>query len=586
MSLALHGIGVSRGCAIGKTSILQRNQPEIFEYNIPEAIIEDEVKRFLDSLAIAKQQLRDMRTHLPDSLPADITALIDTHLLMLEDSTLVNAPITLIRSRRCNAEWALKVQRDLVVQVFEQMDDPYLRTRKDDVDHVVKRIQRILLAADTGYGDIAFGPLEGRVIVTDDLTPADTILLQQQGAIAFVTEHGGPLSHTAILARSLGIPAIVGTHHVRRYLSDDELIIVDGQQGVVMGGLDETLLQHYRYKQQQEYRQRQALSKLKEQPAITQDKVEITLHANIELPEDAALVRQVAADGIGLYRTEFLFMNRSDIPDEEEHLASYLHVIKTLQGKPLTIRTADLGADKRLDGSHDPCPNPALGLRAIRLCLKNLDLFRPQLRAILRASVLGSVRMMVPMLSTVQELFQVLRLIGDIKQELRNQGQGFDENMPVGAMIEVPAAAICAPYFARYLDFLAIGTNDLIQYTLAIDRSDDEVNYLYDPLHPAVIHLIHLIIWAGKKANIPVSMCGEMAGDPHYIRLLLGLGLTEFSMHPTNLLEVKRVIQTSHVRELKNTVGRLLKTADPENYSQLLHSLTSNSHFGISHLNR
>lgn len=574
MPIAFHGIGVSRGYAIGKSSLLQRNQPEVTEYSIPEAIVEDEVNRFLDSVLTAKRQLMEIRTRLPVNLPTDVTAFIDTHLLMLDDSTLTTAPISLIRAQRCNAEWALKIQRDLVVQVFEQMDDPYLRSRKDDVDHVVRRIQRILLAEDKGYVDLTSSRLEGRIIIADDLTPADTVLLQHQGIVAFVTEHGGPLSHTAILARSLGIPAIMGVRSARRYLSDDELIIVDGQQGVLLVGLDSTILDHYRWKQQEEHRQRQSLIKLKEQPAITQDDVEITLHANIELPEDAVAVRQVAASGVGLYRTEFMFMNRLDIPDEEEHLASYLHVIKILQGKPITIRTADLGADKDLDHGRNSGPNPALGLRAIRLCLKNPDLFRPQLRAILRASVFGPVRMMIPMLSNTQELFQVFRLIEDTKKELQGRGQRYNEDLPIGAMIEVPAAAICASYFARYLDFLAIGTNDLIQYALAIDRIDDQVNYLYDPLHPAVLHLIHLTIQAGQKANIPVSLCGEMAGDCRYTRLLLGLGLTHFSMHPTSLLEVKRVIQTSHLKELTKTVKRILHTSDPERLNQLLCSIT------------
>ncbi len=574
MPLSLHGVGVSRGYAIGKTSILQRNQPEVSEYLIPETIVEDEVQRFLDGLATAKQQIKDIRARLPAMLPADITAFFDTHLLMLEDSALTKAPIALIRTQRCNAEWALKIQRDLVVQVFDEMDDPYLRARKDDIDQVVRRIQRILLADDTGYADVASSRLEGRIIVADDLTPADTILLQHQGVLAFITEHGGPLSHTAILARSLGIPAIVGVRNARRYLSDDELIIVDGQQGVVIAGLDEAILEHYRWKQREEHRQRQELIKLKEQPAITRDGVQITLHANIELPEDAALVRQVAAAGVGLYRTEFLFMNRSDPPDEEEHLASYLHVIKTLEGKPITIRTVDLGADKQAESGRNTCPNPALGLRAIRLCLKDLDLFRPQLRAILRASVFGSVRMMIPMLSNTQELFQVLRLVEETKRELRERGQRFAENMSVGAMIEVPAAAICASYFARYLNFLSIGTNDLIQYTLAIDRIDDEVNYLYDPLHPAVLHLIHMTIQAGQKAAIPVSMCGEMAGDPRYTRLLLGLGLTQFSMHPANILEVKRVVNASHLGELTKTVKRILQTSDINRLNQLLLSIT------------
>ena len=575
MTFSLHGIGVSRGCAIGKTALLQRDQPEVVEYAVPEAILEDEVQRFLEGVASARQQLREIRARIPATLPAEITALIDTHLLMLEDSMLTQVPVRLIRTRRCNAEWALKIQRDQLVQVFEAMDDPYLRTRRDDIDHVVRRILHILLADETSYTDLVASRLEGRVVVVDDLTPADTILMQHQGMLAFVTEHGGPLSHTAILARSLGIPAVVGVRNARRYLRDGELIIIDGQQGVVLVRPDEGILAYYRWKQQEEQRQLRELSKLKEQPAVTRDAVPIGLYANIELPEDAVLVRQVAAAGVGLYRTEFLFMNRKELPDEEEHLASYLHVIKMLENKPITIRTVDLGADKRLDREHGAVvANPALGLRAIRLCLRDQELFRPQLRAILRASAFGPVRMMIPMLSNTQELLQVLRLVEDTKRELRARGQSFDEHLPVGAMIEVPAAAICAPYFARYMDFLSIGTNDLIQYTLAIDRIDNEVNYLYDPLHPAVLQLIYRTIRAGRKARVRVSLCGEMAGDPRYTRLLLGMGLTEFSMHPNNLLEVKRVVRDCYLFKLTPIVKRILQTSDAGKLAQLLRTIT------------
>jgi phosphotransferase system enzyme I (PtsI) len=355
-------------------------------------------------------------------------------------------------------------------------------------------------------------------------------------------------------------------------------VIVDGRQGVILVGLDERILRYYRHKQQEERREQRELNKLKGQPAVTRDGALIGLHANIELPEDAVAVREVAADGIGLYRTEFLFMNRTDFPDEEEHLASYLHVIKTLEGKPITIRTADLGADKQVDGGRGGpvCTNPALGLRAIRMCLKDLAMFRPQLRAILRASAYGPVRMMIPMLCAIHEVFQVLRLVAETKQELLDRGLAFDAKLPVGGMIEIPAAAVCADQFARYLDFLSIGTNDLIQYTLAIDRVDDEINYLYDPLHPAVLTLIRHTIRAGRRAGIPVSLCGEMAGDPHYTRLLLGLGLTEFSMHPSNLLEVKRAIQDSDVGALTKTIQRLLRITDADKYAEILKGIARN----------
>ncbi len=560
MTLALQGIGVSRGIAIGKACVLERDRLDVLESPIPPHLIENEVARFEAALQLARQQLSAIREQIPSNSPPDITAFIDTHLLMLKDSTLSVGPVHLIRTRQCNAEWALKLQRDSLVTVFDEMDDPYLRTRKDDVDHVITRIQRILLAKDNDVAKTAGPALKNCIVLADDLTPADTVLMQHQGMIGFVTEYGGPLSHTAILARSLELPAVVGLHRARRYIRDQELMIVDGERGIVLADPDEATLAYYMRRQREERRYYAQLAKLRTEPAVTLDGQAVTLLANIELPEDVQAVKKVAASGIGLYRTEFLYMNRPTPPTEEEHLAAYLRVLRTIKGKPVIIRTLDLGADKQVDGGREGrvATNPALGLRAIRLCLKDPGLFRPQLRAILRASASGPVRLMLPMLSNMQELLQALHLIEETKQELKNQGLPFDDSMPVGGMIETPAAALSAHIFARHLDFLSLGTNDLIQYTLAIDRIDDEVNYLYDPLHPAVLQLIHMTIKAGRRAGIPVSMCGEMAGDIRYTRLLLGMGLTEFSMHPSSLLEVKRVVNSSHLNKLTRLAQKVL----------------------------
>lgn len=571
MALALHGIGISRGIAIGKACVLERDRPEVMESSIPSHLIENEVARFEAALQLARQQLSAIREQIPSNSPPDITAFIDTHLLMLKDSTLAVGPVHLIRTRQCNAEWALKLQRDSLVTVFDEMDDAYLRTRKDDVDHVITRIQRILLAKDNDAAKPA-GPLKDCIVLADDLTPADTVLMQHQGMIGFVTEYGGPLSHTAILARSLELPAVVGLHRARRYIRDQELMIVDGERGIVLADPDEATLAYYMRRQREEKRYYAQLAKLRTEPAVTLDGQAVTLLANIELPEDVQAVKKVAASGIGLYRTEFLYMNRPAPPTEEEHLAAYLRVLRTLKGKPVIIRTLDLGADKQVDGGREGrvATNPALGLRAIRLCLKDPSLFRPQLRAILRASAAGPVRLMLPMLSNVQELLQALHLIEETKQELEKQGLPFDASMPVGGMIETPAAALSAHVFARHLDFLSLGTNDLIQYTLAIDRIDDEVNYLYDPLHPAVLQLIHMTIKAGRKAGIPVSMCGEMAGDIRYTRLLLGMGLTEFSMHPSSLLEVKRVINSSRLNKLTRFAQKVLRAPSSSEAAALM----------------
>ena len=558
--LGLHGVGVSRGVAIGQAYVIQRNQCRVRERHLPASQIEAEVVRFEEALGRARQQLWAVRDDLPPHTPIDIASFIDTHLLMLDDRVIARDPVELIRARHCNAEWALKTQRDALVKVFDAMDDPYLRTRKDDIDHVVCLIMRLL----QGEGESRPGSLAGRIIIADDLSPADTVTMQNEGVAAFVTEYGGPTSHTTILARSLGIPAIVGLHNLMRYIEDGEALIVDGDLGVVIANFDERGRSLYQQKQRNALRHRQALEGLAQQPAVSRDGISVSLLANIELKEDIKATTQVAAKGVGLYRTEFLFMNRNRLPDEEEQYEAYVNVVRKLDGAPLTIRTLDLGADKTLTSERREAPrgvmatNPALGLRAIRLCLRDQALFKTQLRAILRASAEGPVNLMLPMITSLQEIGQAISLIEQAKLELLSEGQAFDHALPVGAMIEVPAAALSAHVFARHLDFLSIGTNDLTQYTLAADRLDNMLDYLYQQLHPAVLRLIDMTLKAGRKAGIPVAMCGEMAGEPRYTRLLLGLGLREFSMQPAMVPEIKRVIQEVEIEPLTRRVRRAL----------------------------
>ncbi len=562
MTIALHGMGVSRGIAIGKVHIVKRDQLDIREYSIKQHLIDDEIKRFENAVTNARQQLRAIREHIPESTSADIEEFIDTHLLMLGDVALTEEPMRLIKELACNAEWALKLQRDALVTVFDEMDDAYLRTRKDDVDYVVNRIQRLLLNQTPLQHEKPDQKLAGYIVMANDLTPADTVLMQHHGIAAFATESGGPTSHTAILARSLGIPAIVGLQNALRYIKEDDELILDGVRGIILVDPDRYALSDYRRLQKEEKRYYSKLGKLKNKPSITLDGISIDLQANIELPKDFKTVVEVGAQGVGLYRTEFLYMNRELPPDEEEHYVAYTKVIEVLNGLPLTIRTLDLGADKQVDGGRQSGPvinNPALGLRAIRLCLKEPALFRPQLRAIIRASVHGPVRIMIPMLSNIHEIQQVLQMIEDIKKELDELAIPYDHELQIGGMIEVPAAAVCADIFAQQLDFLSIGTNDLIQYTMAIDRVNDEVNYLYDPLNPAVLRLIHTTIKAGEKETIPVAMCGEMAGETKYTRLLLGLGLRVFSVHPATLLEVKQIVIDSNIGDLEALAKKALK---------------------------
>ena len=575
MTFSLHGIGASKGIAIGKVHIVTRGLLEVPEYTLKKSEIETEIKRFKKAISGARADLGAIKDRIPPDTATDIAAFIDTHLLMLDDSAITKAPIKLIREDKRNAEWALKMQRDALVSVFDAMQDSYLRTRKDDIDHVVTAVQMRLMHTDTPISHVD-GSFAGKIVFADDLTPADTVLMQHQGVVALVTEFGGPNSHTAILARSLRIPAVVGLHNVGPYLRENDTLIIDGRQGVVLVDPDEQMVRHYEKLQRQIERIHTARRKLRFAPTITFDGETIVLQANVELPADLDAAVQVGAQGVGLYRTEYLFMNRPTPPDEEEQYQAYTEIGRAGEGSPVTIRTLDLGADKQVDGTRPGAPmtsNPALGLRAVRLCLKEPALFRPQLRAILRASAHSPVRMMIPMLSTIDELAQVLDLVKSCRQELDNEGKPYDEAMPIGAMIEVPAAAICADIFARELDFLSIGTNDLIQYTIAIDRVDDEVNYLYDPLHPAVLRLIQMTILAGEKMGIPVAMCGEMAGDARYTRLLLGMGLKEFSVHPNSLLEVKQVINESRVAECRKFTQRVMRVIKSTARSALLEEM-------------
>jgi phosphotransferase system enzyme I (PtsI) len=575
MTFSLHGIGASKGIAIGKVHVVTRGIMEVPEYTLEKSAVDKEIKRFKKAITGARADLAAIKGQIPPDTATDIAVFIDTHLLMLDDSAITKAPIKLIREQRQNAEWALKVQRDALVSVFEAMNDTYLRTRKDDIDHVVNSVQLRLLHSD-GPISRADDSFTGKIVFADDLTPADTVLMQHQGVAAFVTEFGGPNSHTAILARSLRIPAVVGLHNAGPYLREHDTLIIDGRQGVVLVDPDEQMVRHYEKLQRDIERIHAARRKLRHAPTITSDGESIVLQANVELPADLETAVQVGAQGVGLYRTEYLFMNRDAPPDEEEQYHAYTEVVRAGDGAPVTIRTLDLGADKQVDGARPGAPstsNPALGLRAVRLCLKEPGLFRPQLRAILRASAHSPVRMMVPMLSTMSELAQVLDLVKGCRKELDDAGQPYDRSMPIGAMIEVPAAAICADIFARELDFLSIGTNDLIQYTIAIDRVDDEVNYLYDPLHPAVLRLIQTTIQSGRKMGIPVAMCGEMAGDARYTRLLLGMGLKEFSVHPNALLEVKQMITESHVGDSRKFTQRVMRVIKSTTRSALLEEM-------------
>ena len=576
MSCMLNGIGVSKGIAIGQAHVLYREQAEVIEYRIGEHQVQHEIARFQLARNTAQQQLKDIKQKISADVPEDIAQFIDTHLLMLSDPTLYEETIKNIQQKYRNAEWALQTQCDRLVKVFDDMDDAYLKTRKDDVRHVVQRIQQCMLAPEEPQQEVIEDHMKGRIIVADDLTPADTLLMQHQKVAGFITEYGGPLSHTAILARNLGIPALVGVHNARQLIQANETLIVDGKQGMVIASPDRSALRHFRSLQKDDKLRRKNLISLKNKPAITQDGARITLHGNIDRPDDVRVLRQYDHTGVGLYRTEMLFMEGNYFPSEEEQFEIYRKTLRALKGHLLTIRTIDLGADKELDSTmqHGPMAhNPAMGLRAIRRCLKEPEQFMHQLRAILRTAAYGPVQMMVPMLTCVSEIHQLKTLLEQAKDELKQRKCRFNADLCIGAMIEVPAAALAADAFATKLDFLSIGTNDLIQYTLALDRIDDEVSHLYNPSHPSVLKLIAMSLHAGEKNSIEVSLCGEMASDPHYTRLLLGMGLRCFSVQANSLLEIKHIINHSRISELQEPVNNILNMQQPEDIAHALQEL-------------
>jgi len=577
--LSLGGTGIGRGIAIGRALVLDAPQNEVPQFQIDTKRVDDEVLRFNRAIAAVRQELRHLQSNLPATAPPETSAFIDVHLLMLDDPLISKEPGESIRRDKINAEWALNNHAQTLAAFFDNISDPYLRTKKDDVAQVVGRVMDVLTQHPerspnlSGLGHA----LTDRIIVARDLSPADAVMLRHRSMAAFVTSLGGPISHTAILARSLGLPAVVGLHGVIDTIRDQDELIVDAANGTVLVAPDERLLQQFQRLRARQHDERQALAKIGEKRAATLDDQEITLLANIELPEDLNSLKDSGAAGVGLYRTEFLFMNRTEPPEEEEQYQAYRQIIQAVNG-PVTVRTLDLGADKQVDGGRDEpkaAVTPALGLRAIRLCLSEPSLFKPQLRAILRAAVHGDVQIMIPMLSSLPELEQSLSLIGEVCAELEREGAAFNPNVPIGGMIEVPAAAIAADLFAQKLDFLSIGTNDLIQYTLAIDRVDDAVNYLYDPLHPSVLRLVRNIIQAGGQANIPVSMCGEMAGDPVFTRLLMGLGLRQFSMEPSQLLEIRQQIRNTRLSAVPEWIERILACTDTAALHELVDQLNA-----------
>jgi phosphoenolpyruvate-protein phosphotransferase (PTS system enzyme I) len=577
MNFVLHGHPVSSGITVGYAHLVSTARLEVAHYEVAPEAVDAEILRFDRGMLAAQEELAALKSHIPPGSPAEFEAFLDLHRMILNDSALAMAPREVIRKRRANAEWALVQQMERLVERFDEIEDPYLRERKADVQQAVERVLKALMGGQA-LAPPAISEEEKLIVVAHDLSPADMILFKRHHFGGFVTDVGGVTSHTAIVARSLGIPAIVGLHHARETIAEGEVLIVDGERGLLIVNPDPLVLAEYRARQAELKTERKRLKRLKSTPAATVDGTPIELFANIELPQDMPEVLEAGAQGVGLFRTEFMFLNRKDLPGEEEQFEAYREVAKAMQGRPVVLRTLDLGADKALNGSGQgthTMPNPAMGLRAIRFCLAEPQMFLTQLRAILRASHYGKVRMLLPMLAHAHEIDQTLTLINQAKAQLDERRQPYDKEIPIGGMIEIPAAALALPIFMRRLNFLSIGTNDLIQYTLAIDRTDDSVAHLYDPLHPAVLTLVAGTIQTATRGGVPVAVCGEMAGDLQLTRLLLGLGLRNFSMHPSQLLPIKERILKTNLAEVQTLAQRVLRASDPAKTRELLTKLNA-----------
>lgn len=580
MSFTLHGLAVSSGIAIGQAHLISQATLEVSHLVIAQRMVEKEVARFEAALARVRSEFGVIRNGLGKA-PTDIGAFIDLHLMILSDPELSEVPKQIIRERRCNAEWAIVQQMEILVDQFEKIDDIYLRERSYDVRQVVERVVRELVGRSGQAVAKAAKGVKGQnlIVVAHDLSPSDVMAFKDQNFASFVTDVGGSTSHTAILARGMGIPAVLGLHNARQLIRDKETLIVDGTRGVVIVNPDTRILEEYELKKCQIEIERSKLKLLKTTRSTTLDRVKIDLLANIEEPSDVVAALEGGAEGVGLFRTEFIFLGRGDMPSEDEQFEAYRKVVKGMQGRPVTIRTFDLGNDKNIhsddtagDRKRD---NPALGLRSIRLSLADPKTFQSQLRAMLRVSKLGKVKILIPMLSHAHQIDQTLAALEQAKSSLRGEKIAFDENIEIGGMIEVPAAALAVGLFLRRMNFLSIGTNDLIQYTLAIDRSDEQVSHLYDPLHPAVLMLLAHVISTAEKVNIPVSMCGELAGDPKLTRLLLGMGLRQFSMHPAQIPAVKQKVKQSDISEVIPIVRRILRLEESAKIQEQIERLNA-----------
>ena len=577
MSFQVFGLPVSRGVAIGRAVLVASSRVDVAHYFIDDERVDGEIDRLRAARDAVANELSTLQRDLPAEAPAELSALLDVHLMLLHDETLTGATKQWIRERHYNAEWALSAQLEVLARQFDEMEDEYLRERKADLEQVVERLLRAMargpassFAPAPGVRPRDFAGEDPLVLVANDIAPADMLQFKRSVFTGFVTDVGGKTSHTAIVARSMDIPAVVGAREASRIIRQDDWIIIDGDAGIVIVDPSPIVLEEYRFRQRQIELGRDRLARLRHTPAVTTDGERVELLANIEMPSDAAAALEAGAVGVGLFRSEFLFMNRDgELPGEDEQFEAYRTAVEAMNGLPVTIRTVDIGADKPLDRMsahelrHEHALNPALGLRAIRWSLSEPGMFRQQLRAILRAAAYGKVRLLIPMVAHLSEVRHTLEALARARQQLDESGKAYGP-VDVGAMIEVPAAALVLPAFLRYFDYVSIGTNDLIQYTLAIDRADEAVAHLYDPWHPAVLRLLQQTIAQARAAGKHVSVCGEMAGDPAFTELLLGMGLRSFSMHPAQIASIKQRVLRTDARRWAACVEDVLASDEPE----------------------
>jgi phosphotransferase system enzyme I (PtsI) len=586
MSFQVFGLPVSRGVAIGRAVLIASSRLDVAHYFVDASQVQPEILRLRTARDAVAGELTALKLVLPDDAPAELSALLDVHLMLLHDDVLTDATKQWIIERHYNAEWALSAQLEVIARQFDEMEDDYLRERKADLEQVVERLLRAMtqgsseapfVPAPSPAAACDFGGEDPLVLIANDVAPADMLQFKASVFKGFITDVGGRTSHTAIVARSLDIPAVVGAREASRIIRQDDWVIIDGDSGIVIVEPSPMVLEEYRFRQRQSELERARLSRLRHTPAITLDGEQVELLANIELPEDALSAFAAGAMGVGLFRTEFLFMNRgADLPGEDEQFEAYRAAVEAMKGMPVTIRSVDIGADKPLERMtanelrHEHALNPALGLRAIRWSLSEPAMFRQQLRAILRASAYGKVRLLVPMIAHLSEATNTVEALARARQQLAEARKPFG-HVEVGAMVEVPAAALILPSLLRIFDFISIGTNDLIQYTLAIDRADEAVAHLYDPWHPAVLRLIAQTIAQTRAAGKHESVCGEMAGDPQFAELLLAMGLRSFSMHPSQISAVKQRILRTDTRRWAPRLDQLLQAEDAEDLCAELH---------------